>query len=132
MILAHMYRRIIELVSAAQTMPRYSVTLVGMQGNQKISPPFYTKNEEWANSISHGIGAGLSIYGLYILLVLGVSVGDTWRVVGFSLYGFSLVFVFLSSTLYHSFQHPPVKHFFRLMDHAGIFLMIAETIRRSL
>ena len=98
-----------------------------MNGNTGQAPPFYTKEEEWANSLSHGIGTGLAVYGLYTLLVLAVSTGDTLRLLSFSLYGFSLIFVFLSSTLYHSFQNPPVKYFFRLMDHAGIFLLIAGT-----
>lgn len=98
-----------------------------MKGKQGQVPPFYTQGEEWANSLSHGIGTVLSVYGFYMLLVLAFSMGDTWKLLSFSLYGFSLVFVFLSSTLYHSFQNPPVKHFFRLMDHAGIFLLIAGT-----
>jgi hemolysin III len=83
--------------------------------------------EEIANSISHGIGAALSIAGLVLLTVYAGRYGDAWRVVSFSIYGTTLCFLYLSSTLYHSFQNNKVKRFFKLMDHVSIYLLIAGT-----
>jgi hemolysin III len=86
-----------------------------------------TLSEEIANAITHGIGTALSIVGLTILVVMAVMLKDTWRVVAVSIYGGTLVFLYLASTLYHSFQFKPVKQVFHVMDHIGIFFLIAGT-----
>jgi hemolysin III len=83
--------------------------------------------EEIAASITHGIGAGLAIAGLSVLVALSALRGDAWRVVGFSIYGASLVLLYLSSMFYHAFRNPAVKHVFRIFDHAAIYLLIAGT-----
>ncbi len=87
----------------------------------------YSIREEIANSITHGIGAALSIAGLTLLVVLASIYGDAWRVVSFSVYGSTLVILYLASTLYHSVQHPKVKPILRIFDHASIYLLIAGT-----
>jgi len=87
----------------------------------------YTIKEEIANSITHGIGAALSIAALVILVVYAALFGDVWRVVSFSIYGATLFILYLASTLYHSFTNEKVKQFFRLMDHTSIYLLIAGT-----
>ena len=89
--------------------------------------PTYNFREEIAASISHGIGAGFAAIGLILLVVLAVMYGDTWQVVAFSIYGVSLFFLYLASTLYHGIQRPHLKRFFRVMDHVGIYLLIAGT-----
>lgn len=89
--------------------------------------PFYTRREEIANSITHGIGAGLSLVGLVVLVVIAWSQGDIWRIVSFSIYGSSLLLLYLASTLYHSLQQPRVKHILRKFDHASIYILIAGT-----
>ena len=83
--------------------------------------------EEIANSITHGIGAALSIVALVLLVVFASIYGDTWRVVSFSIYGATLFFFYLASTLYHSFTNRRVKRFFRILDHSSIYLLIAGT-----
>jgi len=83
--------------------------------------------EEIINSVTHGVGAALSIAGLTILVVLASLKGDPWRIVAFSIYGATLVCLYLSSTLYHGIPVPGVKRFFRRLDHAAIFLLIAGT-----
>jgi hemolysin III len=87
----------------------------------------YTIGEEIANGITHGVGAGLSIAGLTVLVVLAAIYGDVWRVVSFSIYGSTLIILYLASTLYHSFQHPQAKRILRIIDHASIYLLIAGT-----
>ncbi len=86
-----------------------------------------TLGEEIANSITHGIGAALSIAALVILVVLGAKYGDAWRIVSFSVYGFTLFILYLVSTLYHSITNKRVKYFFEILDHSSIFLLIAGT-----
>lgn len=86
-----------------------------------------TLGEEIANSITHGIGAVLSIAALVILVVFAAKYGDVWRVVSFSIYGSTLFILYLVSTLYHSLTNKRVKNFFEILDHSSIFLLIAGT-----
>ncbi len=86
-----------------------------------------TLGEEIANSITHGTGVGLSIAALVILVVYAARLSDAWKVVSFSIYGASLIILYLASTLYHAFPQPRVKRFFRILDHSSIFLLIAGT-----
>lgn len=87
----------------------------------------YSLGEEIANSVTHGIGAMLSVAGLTLLVTYAAIQGDTWRVVSFSIYGGSMILLFLMSTLYHSFQNEKVKQVFKLLDHCAIYLLIAGT-----
>ncbi len=102
----------------------------GKTKSVKTTPPpaqSTSFREEIANSITHGIGAALSIAGLTVLVVLAALYGDAWHVVSVSIYGSSLVLLYLASTLYHSFRQPRVKRFFKIADHAAIYLLIAGT-----
>lgn len=89
--------------------------------------PKQSLKEEIANAITHGIGAGLAIAALVILVVFAAHINDTWKVVSFSIYGATMIILFMSSTLYHSFPQPYLKRFFRILDHSSIFLLIAGT-----
>jgi len=84
-------------------------------------------SEEIVNSITHGIGALLSIVALIILIIVAGQQGDIWHLVSFSIYGSTLVLLYLSSTLYHSFTNPKIKNLFARFDHISIFLLIAGT-----
>ncbi|MGB1272167.1 MAG: PAQR family membrane homeostasis protein TrhA [Endozoicomonas sp.] len=92
-----------------------------------MAPRSYSLAEEIANSITHGLGALLSVAGLTLLVTFATFQADVWRIVSFSIYGASLILLFLSSTLYHSFQHPGTKRIFKLLDHCSIYLLIAGT-----
>jgi hemolysin III len=87
----------------------------------------YTLGEEIANSITHGIGAGLGIAALVILVVMAARQGEPWRIVSFSIYGATLILLYLFSTLYHAIQHPGAKKVFQIFDHSAIYLLIAGT-----
>ena len=86
-----------------------------------------TFNEELANTATHGFGVVLSIAALVVLVVIAGFEGNTWQAVSFSIYGLTLITLYLSSTLYHSFFSPRIKHIFKLADHSAIFLLIAGT-----
>jgi len=87
----------------------------------------FTLGEEIAHSITHGIGAGLSIAGLTLLVALAVLYGNVYQIVSFSVYGSTLILLYLASTLYHGFQNPRLKRVFKIFDHASIYLLIAGT-----
>lgn len=83
--------------------------------------------EEIANSITHGIGTLLSVAGLTLLVTYSILGNDPWRIISASIYGTTLILLFLASTLYHSLQYSRVKKVFKLLDHCAIYLLIAGT-----
>lgn len=87
----------------------------------------YSIQEEIANAISHGLGLLLSVAGLTGLLVLSITQGDVSKIVSYSIYGTTLILMFLASTLYHALTHPKAKQLFKLFDHCAIYLLIAGT-----
>jgi hemolysin III len=87
----------------------------------------YTLGEELIHSLSHGVGAALSVAALIALIVLAVTQGTTWHIISFPIYGASLLSVFLASTLYHGVQKPRLRPILRKVDHACIYLLIAGT-----
>jgi len=86
-----------------------------------------SNGEEIANAITHGIGALLSIAALVILIMVAGRNDDFWHLFSFTIYGCSLILLYLSSTLYHSFTSPRLKNLFARFDHVSIFLLIAGT-----
>lgn len=82
--------------------------------------------EEIANSISHGLGFLASLAVTPILIIAAVPVGAT-AIVGASVFGFTMMVLYLSSTLYHAFPESKAKRVFKVFDHGAIFLLIAGT-----
>ncbi len=87
----------------------------------------YTVGEEIAHSITHGLGAALSVAGLVLLVVRAVAVGDPWRVVSFAIFGTTLVLLYTASTMYHALTPRRAKSVFKVLDHAFIYVLIAGT-----
>lgn len=78
------------------------------------------------NGISHLIGAVAALAGAIVLIVYASLDGDVRKIVGFSIYGFTLFILYLISTLYHGISGS-AKHVFRILDHQAIYLLIAGT-----
>lgn len=91
-------------------------------------PAAYPWAEEIANSISHGVGLLLGIIGTVMLLVSAFSekAGLT-TLVSYSVYGGSMVLLYLASTLYHAVPQPRAKYWLKKIDHCAIYLLIAGT-----
>ena len=98
-----------------------------MPHREKRRRPAYTLGEGIVNSVSHGLGAALAAAGTAILIVYAAWHHNVWAIVSCAVYGASLFLLYMSSTLYHSFQQPSVKALFRIFDHCTIFLLIAGT-----
>ena len=88
----------------------------------------YSLAEEIANSVSHGIGLVFGIVGLVLLLVQAVDLNaSATAITSYSLYGGSMILVFLASTLYHAVPHQRAKMWLKKFDHCAIYLLIAGT-----
>ena len=98
------------------------------EGRRIIKIPRYTLGEELISAISHGIGAGLGIAALVLCIIKSAIHHNPTAVVSSSIYGSTLIILYLISTLYHSFK-PSIraKKVFRIFDHCSIFLLIFGT-----
>lgn len=83
--------------------------------------------EEVANAVTHAIGVGLAITALVLGVVYAAEIESAWAIVAAAIYGATLVFMFMVSTLYHSIPHLRAKRLFLACDHIAIFLLIAGT-----
>lgn len=89
-----------------------------------------TRNDiliEVFNAITHGLGTLLSVIGLVLLVNKALTTPESTlsEIISYIIYGSSLVTLFLSSTLYHSFSFTKLKDLFQKIDHASIYLLIA-------
>ncbi len=86
----------------------------------------YSVKEEVANALTHGLGMVLGIVGLVLLLLKAVDHNaDALTMTSMSIYGGSIVVLFLASTLYHSIPYQKAKKALKTFDHCAIYLLIA-------
>ena len=76
------------------------------------------------NAWTHLVGAVLACIGAVWLIVVAGLQGDPWKIVSFSIYGFTLLLLYSISTLYHSVRGP-AKRVMQKLDHLSIYLLIA-------
>lgn len=91
-----------------------------------IAFDYKTKKEELWNAITHGVGAILSIPALVFLILKGVREGTAMHIVSYTIFGVSMLLLFLMSTLLHSMPKE-VKRVFSILDHSAIYILIAGT-----
>jgi len=84
-------------------------------------------SEERANVITHAAGLVFSIIGLGVLVSRAVTSGSILGIVGGSVFGISLVFLYSTSTFYHMVSDPQTKRILRTLDHMAIYILIAGT-----
>ena len=88
-------------------------------------------NQHWknelANTLTHGLGVLASVIALVLLVMVAAQGGDPWEIVGVSIFGATLVLLYLASTIYHAVQSPDVKARLKVLDHSAIYLLIAGT-----
>jgi hemolysin III len=98
--------------------------------DNKLPSPQYFTAQELANSLSHAVGVVLGIIGLVMLLCQAIAHhAGTTAIVSYSLYGGSIILLYLASTLYHAIPLPykKAKYWLKKFDHCAIYLLIAGT-----
>ncbi|MBE6182838.1 PAQR family membrane homeostasis protein TrhA [Heyndrickxia ginsengihumi] len=85
----------------------------------------YSRREEIVNSITHGIGALLSGLALVLLVFSATMNGNIWSLISYTLFGGTMFFLYISSTLVHGLHRGKVKDFFEILDHSAIYFFIA-------
>lgn len=86
-----------------------------------------SREEEIANSISHGIGSVAALVAAPFLILHAVRRGETGFIVGASIFAATMVLLYLASTLYHALPAGKTKRVFRVIEHSAIYLLIAGT-----
>jgi hemolysin III len=85
----------------------------------------FSRGEEIANAISHGIAALLSIAALVILITLSTFHGNAWQIVSFTVFGTTMLLLYICSTLVHALPPGKAKDIFEILDHSAIYFFIA-------
>lgn len=87
----------------------------------------YSKPEELANAIIHGIGTVLSIAALSVLTTFAATNGSAWHITSFAIFGASMIVLYACSTIVHSIPSGRAKEVFEILDHSAIYFFIAGT-----
>ncbi|HKL86012.1 MAG TPA: hemolysin III family protein [Treponemataceae bacterium] len=91
----------------------------------------YSLGEEIGSAVTHGVGTLLSIAGLVLLILRAAWYAPAEYkvsyIVGFIIFGVSLIILYISSTLYHALTNHLAKKVFGILDHCSIYVLIAGT-----
>jgi hemolysin III len=78
------------------------------------------------NTVSHLLAALLALPGVIYLIILATQTGDPYKIVSVSIYGTTLMLLYMASTIYH-YHGGPYKKILQKLDHLSIYLLIAGT-----
>lgn len=87
----------------------------------------FTAGEDLANALSHLAGTLLSIAGLVLMVVFSALRGNAWHIISSSVFGTSMIFLYMSSTIAHWLPAGTAKERFFIFDRSAIFVLIAGT-----
>ena len=87
----------------------------------------FSRGEELANAISHLSGALLAVVALVLMVHFSIVYGNGWHVVSTSIFGSSMIVLYISSTMTHILPMGRAKDRFFNFDRIAIYLLIAGT-----
>jgi hemolysin III len=96
-----------------------------MERSTDDCPEIQTPAEERINCITHALGLVLSVAALAVLVTCAAWTGDARRVVSVTVFGSALLLLYAASTCYHACTHERTKHRLKVLDHVGIYCLIA-------
>ena len=94
---------------------------------RKDSQREQSQAEEIANSVSHGIALAVALVGIPFLIMDAARHGDAVFLVGTGVFSATILFLYLTSTIYHALPIGKAKRVFCAIEHSAIFLLIAGT-----
>lgn len=122
---------LLEKLASSEVRYQKKLQIKELRAKEALIPKRYSVGEEIFNSVSHGVGAGLSIAGLVLLILRTILYAPKdeigFYLVGAILFGATLIVLYLMSTLYHALTPYHVKKVFGIFDHSSIYLLIAGT-----
>lgn len=79
------------------------------------------------SALTHFLGILLAIPAAIVLIQYAINNGSILHIVGFSIFGITMIMLYTASTIYHVIKQPKISHFLRKVDHMMIFIFIAGT-----
>jgi hemolysin III len=101
--------------------------IVSMRKSLKSQERTQSRGEEIANSISHGVGFLAAVAASPVLVFTAVQHNNPVEIVSVSVFAFTMVLLYIVSTLYHALAKNKAKRVFHILDHSAIYLLIAGT-----
>jgi hemolysin III len=86
-----------------------------------------TTDEEFANAITHGVGAAFALAAFVFLIIAAAGQGNALHIASVSVYAATLFLMFAASAAYHSAKAEKTKFLLRTLDHSCVYLLIAGT-----
>ena len=86
-----------------------------------------TRGEEIANSVSHGIALLAALAASPVVIMAALQRGSVSGIVAASVFVFTMVLLYFTSTLLHALPEGRAKRIFEVLDHSAIYLLIAGT-----
>jgi len=81
---------------------------------------------ERLNTLTHLLGLALAVAGTAVLILAAAHGGSALKIVSFTVFGLSMVSLYVASTLFHS-RRGSAKERWAKADHCAIYLLIAGT-----
>lgn len=85
------------------------------------------RNEEFWNTLTHGLGAVLSLAGLFFLIYFSSLSGNKIEIICAVIFGLSMVALYTASTIYHAVSDQKRKFIYQKLDHLCVYILIAGT-----
>ena len=89
--------------------------------------PNYSRGEEIMNMVTHIVGGGLAVIGLFLCIICAALNRNLWGVGTSLLYGSSLIAMYTISSIYHGLRPNYSKKVMQVIDHCTIYFLIAGT-----
>jgi len=83
------------------------------------------RHAEYWNTLTHGLGALLSLLGGVTLITLASLYGSSWQLTSAIVFSLSLIGLYTASTFYHGIRDPKTKNRLKVLDHCMIYVLIA-------
>lgn len=83
--------------------------------------------EDIANALSHLAGTLLAVAAFVIMILFSIKNGSVWKIISSSVFGASMIGLYLTSTIAHWLPAGRTKDSFFILDEAAIFILIAGT-----
>jgi predicted membrane channel-forming protein YqfA (hemolysin III family) len=101
-------------------------TEIGLVGDRSRDGSIHATDEVF-NAASHFAASLLSLLGSVLMIVEASSQGDPWKIVSFSIYGATLIFLFTCSTLHHGIEGP-WQDLFHKLDYMAMYVQQCTTV----
>ncbi len=98
-----------------------------VSGTLGVADRAQSREEELANTISHGAGFIATLAASPPLIMHAAELGNARFLAGATIFAVTMVLLYLASTVYHALPSGRVKHVIRIIEHSAIFLLIAGT-----